>query len=179
MQVADRHDHKGGMMVDVVMDASVDADRERAQSYVVFQLGGEGYALEVMRVQEVLDMQSLTEVPGGPKFLLGVINLRGHVVPVYDLRMPFGLSKEDRRRAGHRACLIVESSVGQRHPDHGTAGRPGLRRAGVLPRGSASRTAAWTWEGDPVRARPDPSPRCLLARTGRRSYLLDPRVIER
>ncbi len=61
---------------------------------VVFRLGGEGYALEVMRVQEVLDMQSLTEVPGGPKFLLGVINLRGHVVPVYDLRMPFGLPKE-------------------------------------------------------------------------------------
>ena len=82
------------MMVDLVMEASVDADRERAQSYVVFQLGGEGYALEVMRVQEVLDMQSLTEVPGGPKFLLGVINLRGHVVPVYDLRMPFGLTKE-------------------------------------------------------------------------------------
>ena len=78
------------MMVDVVMDPAAATDRERAQSYVVFRLGGEGYALEVMRVQEVLDMQSLTEVPGGPKFLLGVINLRGHVVPVYDLRLPFG-----------------------------------------------------------------------------------------
>ncbi len=100
------------MMVDVVMDASADADRDRAQSYVVFRLGGEGYALEVMRVQEVLDMQSLTEVPGGPKFLLGVINLRGHVVPVYDLRLPFGLTKETRSQTGRRACLIVESTVG-------------------------------------------------------------------
>jgi purine-binding chemotaxis protein CheW len=97
-------------MVDLVMDASLDSDRERAQSYVVFQLGGEGYALEVMRVQEVLDMQSLTEVPGGPKFLLGVINLRGHVVPVYDLRMPFGLTKE--AKTNRAPCvLIVESSV--------------------------------------------------------------------
>jgi len=98
-------------MVDVVMDANADADRDRAQSYVVFQLGGEGYALEVMRVQEVLDMQSLTEVPGGPKFLLGVINLRGHVVPVYDLRMPFGLTKDQK---GSRApcVLIVESNSG-------------------------------------------------------------------
>ena len=59
-------------MVDLVTDASVDADRERASVYyVVFQLGGEGYALEVMRVQEVLDMQSIdrsarrTEVPSG------------------------------------------------------------------------------------------------------------------
>ncbi len=78
-------------MVDVVMEPGAATDRDRVQSYVVFRLGGEGYALEVMRVQEVLDMQSLTEVPGGPKFLLGVINLRGHVVPVYDLRLPFGL----------------------------------------------------------------------------------------
>ena len=92
-------------MVDVVTDASVDADRERAQSFVVFQLGGEGYALEVMRVQEVLDMQSLTEVPGGPRFLLGVINLRGHVVPVYDLRLPFGLTKD--LKAGRAPCVLI------------------------------------------------------------------------
>src|SRR5271169_5672673 len=102
---------EGRPMVDVVMDASADADRDRAQSYVVFRLGGEGYALEVMRVQEVLDMQALTEVPGAPKHLLGVINLRGHVVPVYDLRLPFGLSREDA--SGRAPCvLIVESSSG-------------------------------------------------------------------
>jgi purine-binding chemotaxis protein CheW len=98
-------------MVDVVTDANTDAERERASSYVVFQLGGEGYALEVMRVQEVKDMQALTEVPGGPKSLLGVINLRGHVVPVYDLRIPFGLSKENK--AARAPCvLIVESTMG-------------------------------------------------------------------
>jgi purine-binding chemotaxis protein CheW len=97
-------------MVDVVTDARTDTDR--AQSFVVFRLGGEGYAIEVMRVQEVLDMKSLTEVPGGPKFLLGVINLRGHVVPVYDLRLPFGLSK-DTKPARAPCVLIVESSVGQ------------------------------------------------------------------
>ena len=98
-------------MLDVVMDPGATTDRERVQSYVVFRLGGEGYALEVMRVQEVLDMQSMTEVPGGPKFLLGVINLRGHVVPVYDLRLPFGLSHGER--SGQAPCvLIVESTVG-------------------------------------------------------------------
>ena len=100
------------MMVDVVTDASLDTDRERTQSFVVFQLGGEGYALEVMRVQEVLDMQSLTEVPGGPKSLLGVINLRGHVVPVYDLRMQFGLTKGSK--SVHAPCvLIVELSTAE------------------------------------------------------------------
>jgi chemotaxis signal transduction protein len=99
-------------MVDVVMDAVTEHDHDRAQSYVVFRLGGEGYALEVMRVQEVLDWQSLTEVPGGPKFLLGVINLRGHVVPVYDLRLPFGLHK-DNQQSRSPCILIVESSSGQ------------------------------------------------------------------
>ncbi len=102
---------KGGMMVDVVMEPSATDDRDHAQSYVVFRLGGEGYALEVMRVQEVLDMQSLTEVPGGPKSLLGVINLRGHVVPVYDLRLSFGLGN-DKNQNRAPCVLIVESTVG-------------------------------------------------------------------
>jgi purine-binding chemotaxis protein CheW len=66
-------------------------ETERTQSYVIFSLGGENYALEVMRVQEVLDMGILTKVPGGPPWLRGVLNLRGHVVPVWDLRIPFDL----------------------------------------------------------------------------------------
>jgi purine-binding chemotaxis protein CheW len=97
------------MMVDVVMETGVDMEGDHTQSFVVFRLGGEGYALEVMRVQEVLDMQSLTEVPGGPRFMLGVINLRGRVVPVYDLRMPFGLPK-DSKLTRAPCVLIVESS---------------------------------------------------------------------
>jgi purine-binding chemotaxis protein CheW len=104
-------------MVDVVMDSGVDSARDGTQSFVVFRLGGEGYALEVMRVQEVkdMDMQALTDVPGGPKFLLGVINLRGHVVPVYDLRMPFGL-QSDTKAARAPCVLIVESAFsGQTH----------------------------------------------------------------
>src|SRR5207249_4664263 len=111
IEAAGSDDHKGGMMVELVMDSSADADRDRGQSYVVFRLGGEGYALEVMRVQEVLDMQSLTEVPGGPKFLLGGINLRGHVVPVYDLRMPFGLTR-DTTQTRSPCVLMVETTVG-------------------------------------------------------------------
>ncbi len=98
-------------MVDLVTDAMTESDRDGGQSYVVFRLGGEGYALEVMRVQEVLDILSMTEVPGSPKCLLGVINLRGRVVPVYDLRIPFGLSNAanlDRAQS----VLIVETEQG-------------------------------------------------------------------
>lgn len=98
-------------MVDLVAETMTDPERDRAQSYVVFRLGGEGYALEVMRVQEVLDVQSMTEVPGSPKALLGVINLRGHVVPVYDLRIPFGLPLESTSSRAP-SVLIVETEAG-------------------------------------------------------------------
>lgn len=84
------------------------SDPERAQSYVIFRLGGEGYALEVMRVQEVLDVKSLTHVPGGPRSLRGVLNLRGKVVPVYDLRIPFELPN-DANPTRAPSVLMVES----------------------------------------------------------------------
>jgi purine-binding chemotaxis protein CheW len=85
-----------------------EADRGRA--YVVFRLGGEGYALEVNRVREVLDVAKLTAVPGGPPALRGVLNLRGKVVPVWDLRVTFGLAIGPPT-TGHDACvLMVDSS---------------------------------------------------------------------
>ena len=99
------------MIDDLTSDRGVDSVRDRAQSYVVFRLGGEGYALEVLRVREVLDVLSITEVPGASRCLLGVINLRGHVVPVYDLRLPFGLAI-DPRPARAPSVLIVENEAG-------------------------------------------------------------------
>ncbi|WP_165071250.1 chemotaxis protein CheW [Paludisphaera rhizosphaerae] len=98
-------------MIDATTEPAADADRDRAQSYVVFRLGGEGYALEVLRVQEVLDVLAITEVPGSSRCLLGVINLRGHVVPVYDLRIPFGLAI-DPKPARAPSVLIVENEAG-------------------------------------------------------------------
>jgi purine-binding chemotaxis protein CheW len=94
-------------------DAAIDTlpESEHAQSYVIFRLGGEGYALEVMRVQEVIDVGALTQVPGGPKSLRGVLNLRGHVVPVYDLRVPFELPV-DTKSTRAPSVLMVESSAG-------------------------------------------------------------------
>ncbi|AMV36445.1 chemotaxis protein CheW [Planctomyces sp. SH-PL62] len=98
-------------MIDMTTDDVIERERDRAQSYVVFRLGGEGYALEVMRVQEVLDVLAITEVPGASRCLLGVINLRGHVVPVYDLRIPFGLPV-DPKPARAPSVLIVETEAG-------------------------------------------------------------------
>jgi purine-binding chemotaxis protein CheW len=81
---------------------------ENSHAYVIFQVGGEGYALEVMRVQEVIDVGKLTQVPGAPAAMAGVLNLRGHVVSVYDLRIPFGLPVEATPKQA-RCVLMVES----------------------------------------------------------------------
>ena len=95
-------------MIEIPTDA--DQEIERTQSYVIFQLGGEGYALEVSRVQEVIDLGHLTQVPGGPRWLRGVINLRGHVVPVWDLRIPFDLTI-DPKPSRAPCVLMVETQV--------------------------------------------------------------------
>src|SRR5262249_54347625 len=93
-------------MVETVTEPNQES--ERTQSYVIFRLGGEEDALEVWRVQEVLDIGQLTKVPGGPRSLRGVLNLRGKVVPVYDLRVPFELPVEEAP-ARAPSVLMVES----------------------------------------------------------------------
>jgi purine-binding chemotaxis protein CheW len=88
-------------------------DRERTEAFVVFQLGDEGYALEVTRVREVLDVGALTRVPGAARALVGLYNLRGHVVPVWNLRVPFGLGEPAPEAGRMPSVLMVEPDSGQ------------------------------------------------------------------
>ncbi len=74
------------------------------RSYLSFKLGEEEFALDVFKVREVLDMIRITEVPRTPDFMRGVINLRGSVVPVVDLRLKFGMSATERTV---NTCIIV------------------------------------------------------------------------
>jgi len=59
--------------------------------YLTFKLDGESFATEISRVREVLEYTQITPVPRSPEFMQGVINLRGSVVPVVDLRLQFGM----------------------------------------------------------------------------------------
>lgn len=78
--------------------------QELAGKYLTFELGGEVYGLEILKVQEIIGMMAVTQVPRTPKFVRGVINLRGKVIPVVDLRIKFGLdSQEDTEKT----CIIV------------------------------------------------------------------------
>ena len=93
-------------------DDATGTDHERSESYVVLQLGTESYALEVTRVREVLDVAALTRVPGGMRSLMGLYNLRGHVVPVWNLRIPFHLN-DDRLQERAPSVLMVEPDAAQ------------------------------------------------------------------
>lgn len=64
---------------------------DKAATYLTFMLGEEIFAVDVQNVREVLDYTSITKVPRTPDFMRGVINLRGSVVPVIDMRLKFGM----------------------------------------------------------------------------------------
>jgi purine-binding chemotaxis protein CheW len=76
----------------------------RAGKYLTFQLGEEEYAIQVLRVREIVKIQHITSVPETPADVRGVINLRGKVIPVVDLRIKFGMPEMEY---GQRTCIIV------------------------------------------------------------------------
>ena len=76
--------------------------------YLTFKLGDEVFALDISKVREVLDYTAITKVPQTPDFMRGVINLRGNVVPVVDLRLKLGMSATERTV---NTCIIITEVV--------------------------------------------------------------------
>ena len=72
--------------------------------YLTFRLDQEIVALDITKVREVLDLTTMTKVPRTPDFMRGVINLRGSVVPVVDLRLKFGMSATE---SSVNTCIII------------------------------------------------------------------------
>ena len=76
----------------------------QTSQYLTFKLDEEVYALDINQVREVLDFKDITKVPRMPDFMRGVINLRGGVVPVVDLRLKFGMSMAEK---SVDTCIII------------------------------------------------------------------------
>lgn len=72
--------------------------------YLTFVLGGESYAVDVRKVREIIRLTSITSVPQMPAFIRGVINLRGKIIPVIDLRIRFGLGEA---ATTDKTCIVV------------------------------------------------------------------------
>ena len=83
------------------------------RQYLTFKLGNEVFGIDVAKVREVLDFTTITEIPRTPDFMSGVINLRGSVVPVVDLRLCFQMSKTERTR---NTCIVVVEVLLENEP---------------------------------------------------------------
>ncbi|MBF0501736.1 MAG: chemotaxis protein CheW [Candidatus Riflebacteria bacterium] len=76
----------------------------KTTQYLTFKLGEEIFAVDVAQVREILDFTTVTKVPQTPEFMRGVINLRGSVVPVVDMRLKFGMSRTEK---SVNTCIVV------------------------------------------------------------------------
>jgi purine-binding chemotaxis protein CheW len=83
---------------------------QRAGKYLVFHLGREEFGIQVLKVREIMGIQDITAVPQTPPYVKGVINLRGKVIPVVDLRLKFGLPALEYSQ---RTCIIVAQVRGE------------------------------------------------------------------
>jgi purine-binding chemotaxis protein CheW len=75
-----------------------------AGKYLTFKLGAEEYGIEILKVQEIIKMMDITRVPRTPQFVRGVINLRGKVIPVIELRLKFEMEMVENT---DKTCIIV------------------------------------------------------------------------
>ena len=93
-----------------VTSQAVEKGQHREGKYLTFSLGSEEYGLEILKVKEIIGIMNITYVPKTPKYVKGVINLRGKVIPVIDLRLKFGM---EMMEYNDRTCIIVVDIAGQ------------------------------------------------------------------
>ncbi len=92
------------------MDQAVKVIVEREGKYLTFSLADEEYGIGILKIKEIIGMMPVTTVPQTPDFVKGVINLRGKVIPVLDLRLRFGMPAIDYTE---RTCIIVVEIEGE------------------------------------------------------------------
>jgi purine-binding chemotaxis protein CheW len=81
-----------------------EATASLAGKYLTFSLGAEEYGVPVLKIREIIKMMDITQVPQAPPHVKGVVNLRGKVIPVVELRLSFGLPSEPYT---DRTCIVV------------------------------------------------------------------------
>lgn len=101
---------EGEAMDDLDDDYDDDAQKDR---YMTFGIADQNYGVEILNVTEIVGLQKIAEVPDVPDYVKGMINLRGNVIPVVDVRLRFGM---EERAYDDRTCVIVvmadDSTVG-------------------------------------------------------------------
>ena len=85
-----------------------------SQQVLTFVLGNETYGVDILRVQEIRGFSAVTKIPHAPSHVLGVLNLRGSIVPIVDLRMRFSLDRAEYNAVTVIIVLSVQSATGRR-----------------------------------------------------------------
>ncbi len=91
-------------VLDPVDEATAGAEDTQANKYLTFVIGEEEFAIEIRFVKEINGIQDITELPDVPHYVKGVINLRGKVIPVLDVRLRFNMAEKEY---DERTCIIV------------------------------------------------------------------------
>ncbi len=92
------------------MNQAVKAMADREGKYLTFSMAIEVYGIGILKIREIIGMMPITSVPQTPEYVKGVINLRGKVIPVMDLRLRFNMDSIDYNE---RTCIIVVEIFGQ------------------------------------------------------------------
>jgi len=95
--------------IEETMTQAVNTMSDREGKYLTFTLAGEEYGISILKVKEIIGMMPITTVPQTPPYVKGVINLRGKVIPVVDLRSKFGMNSIEYTE---RTCIIVVEIAG-------------------------------------------------------------------
>lgn len=100
-------------MTSSAVELSIDATGDGRQ-VLTFDLAGETYGVDILRVQEIRGWSPVTRIPKTPKHVLGVLNLRGSIVPIIDLRVRFGLERAEFTPLTVIIVLSIETDEGRR-----------------------------------------------------------------
>lgn len=82
------------------------ATNTRHNKYLTFMLSNEGYGIDIQKVKEINEMMAITPIPETPSYMKGIINLRGRIIPVIDLRLRFGMTPAASGKDA-RNCIVV------------------------------------------------------------------------
>ena len=96
--------------INASLDETMSDSTDREGKYLTFTLANEDYGIGILKIKEIIGMMPITSVPRTPDFVKGVVNLRGKVIPVVDLRLKFGMPEIDYTE---RTCIIVVEISGQ------------------------------------------------------------------
>ncbi len=83
------------------------ADKRSARQYLTFEIGRENYGLELTKAKEIIKPPKITNVPNSEKYILGVINLRGQVIPVIDMNNKLGLNDMEKSNMENKRIIVI------------------------------------------------------------------------